>query len=66
VGEVLDTQDRLEHLLDAVVALAGDLSLDSVLERIVTTATSLVGADYGALGVLASPSNGGDRRLRSS
>lgn len=25
VGEVLDTQDRLGHLLEAVVALAGDL-----------------------------------------
>jgi signal transduction histidine kinase len=64
VGEVLDTQDRLEHLLEAVVALAGDLSLDSVLERIVTTATALVGAQYGALGVLAEPGYGGDRRLR--
>jgi two-component system, NarL family, sensor histidine kinase DevS len=64
VGEVLDTQDRLGHLLEAVVALAGDLSLDSVLERIVTTATALVGAQYGALGVLAEPGYGGDRRLR--
>jgi signal transduction histidine kinase len=64
VGGVLDTQDRLGHLLEAVVALAGDLSLDSVLERIVTTATALVGAQYGALGVLAEPGYGGDRRLR--
>ncbi len=64
VGEVLDTQDRLQRLLDAVVALAGDLSLDSVLERIVTTASALVGAQYAALGVLAAPGHTGERRLR--
>ena len=39
-------------LLDAVVALAGDLSLDSVLERIVRTASELADAKYAALGVL--------------
>lgn len=64
VGEVLETQERLGRLLDAVVALAGDLALDSVLERIVTTASALVGAQYAALGVLAAPGHSGDRRLR--
>lgn len=64
VGEVLDTQDRLRGLLDAVVTLAGDLSLDSVLQRIVTTASELVGARYGALGVLASANTEDERRLR--
>ena len=64
VGEVLDSQDRLRGLLDAVVALAGDLSLDSVLQRIVTTASELVGARYGALGVLVVAGAGDDRRLR--
>jgi signal transduction histidine kinase len=64
VDEVLEAQDRLRGLLDAVVSLAGDLSLDSVLQRIVTTASELVGARYGALGVLAVAGAGDDRRLR--
>jgi signal transduction histidine kinase len=53
VGEVVETQERLRGLLDATVSMAGDLSLSSVLQRIVTTASELVGARYGALGVLA-------------
>ena len=53
VGEVVATQERLRGLLDATVSMAGDLSLSSVLQRIVTTASELVGARYGALGVLA-------------
>lgn len=61
VGDVMDTQDRLRGLLDAVVGLAADLSLDSVLERIVRVACQLAGAKYGALGVLG---DGPDRRLR--
>jgi signal transduction histidine kinase len=64
VGAVLDAQDRLRRLLDAVVSMAGDLSLDSVLQRIVTTASELVGARYGALGVLAVAGSTDDRRLR--
>ena len=64
VGEVVDARDRLQGLLEAVVALAGDLSLSSVLERIVRTATELVGARYAALGVLATTDPGADRRLR--
>ncbi len=61
VKQVMDTQDRLRGLLDAVVSIAADLSLDSVLERIITAACQLAGARYGALGVLGT---GGDRRLR--
>jgi signal transduction histidine kinase len=64
VGQVLDTQDRLRGLLDAVVALAGDLSLDSVLQRIVTIASELVGAAYGALGVLTLDGPVDHRRVR--
>ncbi|WP_369053368.1 GAF domain-containing sensor histidine kinase [Kineococcus terrestris] len=45
-------QQRLNGLLDAVVAVSADLELSAVLERIVTTATELVDARYGALGVL--------------
>jgi two-component system, NarL family, sensor histidine kinase DevS len=63
-SDVLDTQTRLRHLLDAVVALAGDLALDSVLERIVRTAAALVGAQYAALGVLDETGDGRERRLR--
>ncbi len=49
---VLTTRDRLHRLLDAVVAVAGALDLNTVLRRIVETATELVDAQYGALGVL--------------
>lgn len=61
VGEVMDTQDRLRGLVDAVVAIGADLSLDSVLERIVRVACQLADAQYGALGVLGA---GPDRRLQ--
>ncbi len=44
--------DRVGALIDAVVTVASDLSLDRVLHRIVDAACSLVGARYGALGVL--------------
>lgn len=44
-----------------MVALAADLSLDSVLEHIVRVACQLADARFGALGVLG---NGPDRRLR--
>ncbi|MSZ89018.1 MAG: GAF domain-containing protein [Actinobacteria bacterium] len=43
---------ELQHLLDAIVAVGSELSLPLVLRRIVETATGLVGARYGALGVL--------------
>ena len=60
VDQVLDDQRRLNLLLDAVVAIAADLSLESVLRRIVEVAADLAGARYVALGVLGS---GGARRL---
>jgi signal transduction histidine kinase len=62
VGQVVDDQRRLRLLLDAVVSLAADLSLDSVLDRIVRTASELAGARYAALGVLGF---GADRRLQA-
>ncbi|NPC96892.1 GAF domain-containing sensor histidine kinase [Nocardioides sp. zg-DK7169] len=62
VGGVLDEQARLRLLLDAVVAMAADLSLDGVLTRIVEVASRLVDARYAALGVLGS---GPDKRLRT-
>ena len=52
VHGVLDEQARQRLLLDAVVTMAADLSLDGVLARIVTIASNLVDAQYAALGVL--------------
>ncbi|MFD5945406.1 PP2C family protein-serine/threonine phosphatase [Streptomyces collinus] len=49
---LLDAMDRMQGLLDAVVAISREVELPAVLHRIVTTAMDLVGAHYGALGVL--------------
>jgi signal transduction histidine kinase len=54
VNGALDEQARLRLLLDAVVSMAADLSLDGVLTRIVGISRELTGAQYAALGVLAS------------
>jgi signal transduction histidine kinase len=62
VHGVLDEQARLRLLLDAVVTMAADLSLDGVLSRIVVIASDLVDARYAALGVL---DVGRERRLRT-
>jgi signal transduction histidine kinase len=43
---------ELRHLLDAVVSVNSELSLPTVLHRILETATALARARYGALGVL--------------
>ncbi|MEV4443025.1 GAF domain-containing SpoIIE family protein phosphatase, partial [Streptomyces sp. NPDC049577] len=40
------------ELLEAILSVSGELDLPVVLRRIVTTAMDLVGARYGALGVL--------------
>jgi signal transduction protein with GAF and PtsI domain len=52
VDEIMDSQERLRALLDAVVGIGADLDLTSTLNRIVTAACELVGARYGALGVV--------------
>ncbi len=51
-GAVREAHQRLSGLLGAVVAVSSELDLAAVLQRIITTACSLVGARYGALGVL--------------
>jgi signal transduction histidine kinase len=43
---------RLARLLEAVLAVAGDLDLETVLARIVHAGCGLVDAKYGALGVI--------------
>ena len=45
-------ESRLRSLLDATVGLTAELSLDTLLERIVEVAAELTGARYGALGVI--------------
>jgi len=62
VGAVMDDQRRLRLLLDAVVGIAGELSLDSLLHQIVESAAQLVDARYAALGVL---NEGSARRLQA-
>ena len=62
--EVVDSEERLRRLLDAVVAIASDLNLDGLLQRIVTTASELVRAEYGALGVLSPSAPIAGRRLQ--
>ncbi|MFG2076306.1 sensor histidine kinase [Nonomuraea maritima] len=52
LNAVLATRDRVHELLDAVVSVGSDLDLETVLRRIVATATRLVDASYGALGVV--------------
>jgi signal transduction histidine kinase len=46
------TRDRVNSLLEAVLAVGSDLDLQVVLHRIVEAATTLVDAQYGALGVI--------------
>jgi len=49
---VLATRDRVQALLEAVVAVGSQLDLEIVLRQIVEAATGLVNARYGALGVI--------------
>ena len=51
-AEQLLNQERMRGLLAAVISVAEDLSLDAVLERVVSSACDLVQARYGALGVI--------------
>jgi signal transduction histidine kinase len=52
VNEVMSGRERLSALLEAVVGIGRDLDLHSTLQRIVVSACRLVGARYGALGVI--------------
>ena len=48
----LEEKERLNQLVDAAVAVSGDLSMSTTLKRIVTAARSLVSARYAALRVM--------------
>ncbi len=50
---VLKTQGRLRSLVKATRVVAGELELADVLKRIIEAAVELVGARYGAIGVIA-------------
>jgi len=55
---VADEDPRVARLLDAVLLVAGDLDLDTILRRIVEAACALVDARYGALGVISDDGEG--------
>ncbi|MEV1178373.1 GAF domain-containing protein [Nonomuraea sp. NPDC049784] len=52
LNAVLATRDRVHALLEAIVSVGSELDLETVLRRITETATNLVDATYGALGVV--------------
>ena len=54
-------RDRLRVLVDSGIALSSELSLDTLLERIVATAAELTDARYAALGVIDSTGLGLER-----
>ncbi|MFB7355347.1 sensor histidine kinase [Streptomyces gardneri] len=56
IDEVRGTRDRLNGLLEAVMAVGRELDLSQVLRSIVEAAVSLVDAEYGALGVIGDDS----------
>ncbi|WP_433507356.1 GAF domain-containing sensor histidine kinase [Pseudonocardia halophobica] len=53
LGQIVAARDRMQSLLDAVLAVGAGLELEATLRRIVQSAVDLVDARYGALGVLA-------------
>jgi signal transduction histidine kinase len=52
LAEIIKTRDRLQGLLEAVLAVGSGLELNSTLRRIVRVAVELIDARYGALGVV--------------
>nr|WP_308197873.1 GAF domain-containing protein [Saccharopolyspora soli] len=52
IEEVIGLRDRMDGLLEAVLGISSELELDAALRRIVHTATDLVDARFGAIGVL--------------
>ncbi|WP_019926545.1 GAF domain-containing sensor histidine kinase [Nocardia sp. BMG111209] len=58
IDQIMDVRDRMDGLIDAMLAVTAGLDLSETLTTIVRTAISLVDAHYGALGV-----RGQDNRL---
>jgi signal transduction histidine kinase len=57
IEEIISTRDRMDALLEAVLAVSAGLELDDTLRQIVRVAIGLVDARYGALGVLGEDGN---------
>ncbi|WET76621.1 GAF domain-containing sensor histidine kinase [Amycolatopsis sp. QT-25] len=53
IERLIGTRDKMDGLLEAVLAVASGLELDATLRRIVRAAIDLGEATYGALGVIA-------------
>ncbi|MEV6772992.1 GAF domain-containing sensor histidine kinase [Nocardia sp. NPDC051030] len=51
VEQIIDARDRIDGLVEAMLAVTSGLDLDQTLRTIVRAATGLVDAKYGALGV---------------
>ncbi|MRH89913.1 GAF domain-containing protein [Nocardia sp. SYP-A9097] len=51
VEQIIDARDRIDGLVEAMLAVTSGLDLDQTLRTIVRAATSLVDARYGALAV---------------
>nr|WP_067674990.1 GAF domain-containing sensor histidine kinase [Nocardia miyunensis] len=51
IEQISDARERIDGLVEAMLTVTSGLDLDETLRTIVHTATSLVGARYGALGV---------------
>jgi signal transduction histidine kinase len=49
----INDPERLHALIDAILLIETDADLDGLLSRIIEAASRLVGAQYGALGVIA-------------
>jgi hypothetical protein len=49
----INDPERLHALIDAILLIETDADLDDLLSLIIETASRLVGAQYGALGVIA-------------
>ena len=58
-----EQQDRLRVLVEAGIALASELSLDALLQRIVETSAEITDARYAALGVVHPSGRGLERFL---
>ncbi len=51
IDRIRSARDRVDGLMEAMLTVTSGLELDDTLRTIVHTATSLIGARYGALGV---------------
>lgn len=58
IAQMIDTRDQMDGLLEAMLAVASGLELDTTLRRIVHAAIGLVDCRYGALGVLNADGKG--------